>query len=72
MALIQPAALVDGGEEAPDVLDVRVREGVVVVAPVHPPSEPDVLADDHPRRFRHELRALPRELGETVLLDLRF
>jgi hypothetical protein len=26
-------------EEPPDVLDVRVREGVVVVVPVHPHAE---------------------------------
>src|SRR4051794_19387571 len=36
---IEPAALVDDLQELPDVLDVRVAEGEVVVAPVHPLAE---------------------------------
>ena len=41
VALRQPALLVHDRQEAPDVLDVRVGERVVVVAPVHPLAEPD-------------------------------
>ena len=70
VALVQGAALVQRLEEAPDVLDVRVAEGVVVVAPVHPLAEPDRLTRDHPGRLRDELAAAPRELVEPVLLDL--
>src|SRR6185369_1175177 len=39
VALVEPAAPVRLGQEAPDVLNVRVREGQVVVAPVHPLPE---------------------------------
>ena len=37
----EPAAIVDDPQEAPDVLDVRVGEREVVLAPVHPLAEPD-------------------------------
>ena len=46
VAHVEPAALVDGLEEPPDVLDVRVPEGVVVVVPVHPHPEPLGLLGD--------------------------
>src|SRR5438046_1916691 len=55
VADIQPAALVDDLQEAPDVLDVRIAERVVVVAPVHPLAE--------------ALRA-PRQLGGRLDDDL--
>ena len=41
VADVEPAALVDDLQEPPDVLDVRVGEGEVVVAPVHPLAEAD-------------------------------
>ena len=50
MPCVEPAALVDDLEEAPDVLDVRVGEGVVVVVPVHPPAEAHGLLGDDARR----------------------
>ena len=39
VALVEPLPFVDGLQEAPDVLDVRVGEGVVVRVPVHPHAE---------------------------------
>ena len=56
-------------EEAPDVLDVRVAEGEVVVAPVHPLSEADRPRELLGRPHDH-VAALAGELGEAVLLDL--
>ena len=70
MALIQPAAFVDGLQEPPDVLDVRVGEGVVVRVPVHPHAEARGLLRDDLGELRHPLLAPLRELGEPVLLDL--
>ena len=69
MALVEPAAFVHGLEKAPDVLDVRVREGVVVVVPVHPHPEPAGLLGDHLGEVSDALPALGGELGEAVLLD---
>ena len=63
VALEQPAALVHRREEPPDVLDVRVAEGVVVVAPVHPHAEALRLAVMSPRRLDDALAALAGELG---------
>ena len=40
VAQVEPPALVHELQEAPDVLDVRVGEREVVVAPVHPLAEP--------------------------------
>ena len=68
--LVQPAALVDGLEEAPDVLDVRVAERVVVVVPVHPLAEAAALVGHDLAVVRDALDALAGELGEAVLLDL--
>src|SRR5206468_3485233 len=70
MALVEPAAPLALPQKAPDVLDVRVREGVVVVVPVHPHPEPPGLVRDHLGVLRHALLAALRELGEPVLLDL--
>src|SRR6266536_2726334 len=70
MSLVQPAALVDGLQERPDVRDVRVRERVVVVVPVHPHAEALGLLGDHLGVLRHALLAPGRELGEAVLLDV--
>ena len=50
MPAVEPPALVHELEEAPDVFDVRVREGVVVVAPIHPLAEPLRPADELLRR----------------------
>ena len=68
--LVQPAAAVHLLEEAPDVLDVRVGERVVVVVPVHPLAEPLRLLGLHLGEARDALLAALRELGEPVLLDL--
>ena len=57
-------------QEPPDVLDVRVAEGEVVAAPVHPLAEPDRAAGDLRRRLDDDLAAAARELGEPELLDL--
>ena len=57
-------------QEPPDVLDVRVAEGVVVVAPVHPLPEPDRLFRDDARGFRDQLTAAAGEEIHPVLLDL--
>src|SRR5205085_1321910 len=70
VALVEPAAPVRLGEEAPDVLDVRVREGEVVVAPVHPLAEALRLLGHHADELRDALLAALGELGEAVLLDL--
>ncbi len=70
MALVEPASLVDGLEETPDVLDVRVAECVVVVVPVHPLAEAAALLGHHLAVMGDALAALARELGEAVLLDL--
>ena len=70
VALVQPSARVHLLEEAPDVLDVRVREGVVVVAPVHPHAEARRLLDHHRGVVRDPLAALRGELGQAVGLDL--
>ena len=70
MAHREPAPLVDDLEEAPDVLDVRVAEGEVVVPPVHPLTEPLRAARQLLRVGRDDLAAAARELGEPVLLDL--
>src|SRR5207244_7724193 len=48
----------------------RVREGVVVVVPVHPHPEPARLLGDHLAELGDALLAALRELGEPVLLDL--
>src|SRR6266508_1101271 len=68
--LVEPASIVDGLQEPPDVLDVRVREGVVVVVPVHPHSEALGLFGDHLAVLGHPLLAAFCELGYAVLLDL--
>ena len=70
MAAHEPTPLVDESEEAPDVLDVRVREREVVVPPVHPHPEPLRLLGDRLGRPGHLLAAAASELGEPVLLDL--
>ena len=70
MALVQPASLVGRLEEPPDVLDVRVRERVVAVRPVHPHPEPPRLIRDQLRELRHALDAPVGELGQAVLLDV--
>src|SRR5262249_16376621 len=68
MALVQPAALVHDLEEPPDVVDVRVREGVVVVAPVHPHAKALRLSRLDAGEVGDEIAAAPRELGDAVLL----
>src|SRR5439155_8887106 len=70
VALVEPAAPARLGEEAPDVLDVRVRERQVVVAPVHPLAEALRLLGHHADELRDPLLAALRELGEPVVLDL--
>src|SRR5262249_61453695 len=70
MTLVEPASPVDLGEEAPDVLDVRVGEGVVVGVPVHPHAEPPGLLRDLFGEAGDALLAARGELGEPVLLDL--
>ena len=70
MPLVEPPALVDGLQEPPDVLDVRVREGVVVVVPVHPAAEAPVLVRDHLCELGDPLTAARGELRDPVLLDL--
>src|SRR5205814_5674433 len=56
--------------EAPDVLDVRVAERVVVVVPVHPLAEAAALLGHHLAVVSDALAALARERREPVLLDL--
>ena len=70
VAHVQPAALMDDREELPDVLDVRVAEGEVVAAPVHPLAEPLAAARQRCGRADDDVAAFPRELLEPVLLDL--
>jgi hypothetical protein len=70
MPLVQPALFVDGLQEPPDVLDVRVRERVVVVVPVHPAAETPVLVGDYLGELGDPLAAARGELGEPVLLDV--
>ena len=57
-------------EEVPDVLDVGVGEGVVVVVPVHPHAEPHRLLGDHLGELGDALAARLGERGEAVLLDV--
>ncbi len=66
----EPPAFVDDAQEAPDVLDVRVGEREVVVAPVHPLAEPDRALRQLLRGADDDVAALASELGEPVLLDL--
>ena len=70
VSLVEPATFVGGLQEAPDVLDVGVRERVVVVVPVHPHAEAARLLCDHLRELRDPLLAALGELREAVLLDL--
>src|SRR6266498_5016310 len=70
VAHVEPAPLVALLEEAPDVLDVRVREGEVVVAPVHPLAEPLGLLGHDADVLGDALLAAFGELGDAVLLDL--
>ena len=70
MTAVEPAAFVRELQESPDVGDVGVGEGVVVVAPVHPLAETLRPADEFLRRPGDLLPAFTRELGEPVLLDL--
>ena len=57
-------------QETPDVLDVRVRERVVVPVPVHPAPQAPVLARDHLPVLGNAFAAASGELGEAVLLDV--
>ena len=67
---VDPPPLVHQLQEAPDVLDVRVAERVVVRTPVHPLTEA-LRALRQLGRRPHDLLATPtRELGEAELLDL--
>src|SRR5215204_2767535 len=70
MALVQPASLMRRLEEPPDVFDVRVRERVVAVRPVHPHTEAPRLVGDERGELRHPLDASVGELCEAVLLDV--
>src|SRR6185312_12523088 len=70
VAEIEPAPLVDKLQEPPDVLDVRVAEREVVVAPVHPLAQPDRALGERLRRADDDVPAAPRELGQTERLDL--
>ncbi len=70
VSLVQPAARVHLLEEAPDVLDVRVAEGVVRVVPVHPHAEPLRLLGLDARVMSDAFLAALGELGEAVALDL--
>src|SRR5207253_6946511 len=70
VAFVEPAAAVRLGEEAPDVLDVRVGEREVVVAPVHPLAESLRLLDHHADEAGDALLAARGELCEPVFLDL--
>src|SRR5204863_2775367 len=62
--LVQPAARLHLLEEAPDVLDVRVGEGEVVVAPVHPHAKPLRLLGLDAGELRDEVAAITGEAGE--------
>ena len=70
VAHVEPAALVDDLQELPDVFDVRIAEGVVVVAPVHPLAETDGAARQRLRRPDDDLPAAAREFLDAELLDL--
>src|SRR4029079_3562286 len=70
VADVQPPALVHDPEEAPDVLDVRVAEREVVVAPVHPLAEPLRVLRQPLGRTDDDVAALAGELLEPVRLDL--
>ena len=70
VAEVEPAPLVHDLQEPPDVLDVRVGEREVVVAPVHPLAEADRAARQLAGRPDDDLAARARELLEPVLLDL--
>ena len=70
MALVQPAAAVHLRQEAPDVLDVRVGERVVVAVPVHPHAEALRVLGDLLRERGDALATAGGELREAVLLDL--
>src|SRR6266536_3860514 len=70
VAEVDPAALVHVREELPDVLDVGVAEGVVVVAPVHPLAETDAAPFQVLGRPDDDLAALAGELLQPVRLDL--
>src|SRR5439155_2486328 len=70
VAHVQPAALMDELEELPDVLDVRVAEREVVVAPVHPLTKPDRAAGQGIRGLDDNLATASRELLDAVFLDL--
>src|SRR5258708_20440808 len=67
---VQPAPLVHDPQELPDVLDIRVGEGVVVLAPVHPLAEPDRTGDEVGGRLLHDLAPLSIEGLEAVFLAL--
>src|SRR5215471_1042727 len=70
MSHVEPATLVDELQEPPDVLDVRVAEGEVVVPPVHPLAEADRAARQLLGGADDNLAAPCGELLEPVLLDL--
>jgi hypothetical protein len=70
VAEIEPAAVLALLEEAPDVLDVRVGERVVVVVPVHPHAEAAALVGDDLRVLRDPRLAALGEFRDPVLLDL--
>src|SRR5262249_49273508 len=57
-------------EEPPDVLDVRVAEREVVVAPVHPLAEAPAAVRQLLRGLDDDVAAARRELLKPVLLDL--
>ena len=66
----EPAPLVDGGQEPPDVLDVGVGEGEVVAAPVHPLPESDRPLREIGGGALDDGPAAAGELGQPELLDL--
>src|SRR5213075_898506 len=70
VAEVEPAALVDELQEPPDVLDVRVAEREVVVAPVHPLAEALRGAREVAGIAHDDVAALAGELLQAVLLDL--
>ena len=70
MARREPALLVDELEELPDVLDVRVGEREVVVAPVHPLAEADRAFGQVAGRVDDDLAATTCELRQAEFLDL--
>ena len=70
MAAEEPAPLVDGGQEPPDVLDVGVGEGEVVAAPVHPLPESDRPLREIGGGALDDGPAAAGELGQPELLDL--